>query len=167
MASLELRLEFTDSPQDKSSTGSNFNWLIHPAPARPMTAVGNVGMDLDGRGRAPATGIGVIVHNWPCSMLREEQHTEYVLLHSLHMYCVRRDGAEVATLSLPRSRAPLSLPFQCAIWKLHAKCGGTHHREGTGEERRNPFITGREEQRNAKIHGIQRGFCLLKGGPSL
>ena len=73
--------------------------------------------------------------------------------------------------SLPPSPSlPLASPLcQCAtaIWKLHAKCGGTHHREGTGEERRNPFITGRGEQRNAKIHGIQRGFCLLKGCPSL
>ena len=46
----------------------------------------------------------------------------------------------------PSPSLPLASPLcQCAtaIWKLHAKCGGTHHREGTGEERRNPFITGR------------------------
>ena len=42
---------------------------------------------MDGTGRrhdaAGVAGIGVIVHNWLCSMFREEQHTTL----SLHMYC--------------------------------------------------------------------------------
>ena len=37
-----------------------------------------VRMDMEG---AERDDIGVIVHNWPCSMLREEQHAAHTLLH--------------------------------------------------------------------------------------
>ena len=152
---MELRFEFTDSPRDKSSTGSNCN--------RPMTTVG---MDMDGVGRprppAPPDARGVsessfIIGRAQCC---ERNNTLNTSSYYTRYTCIVYDSAEVATLSLPPSlsRSLPSLPFQCAIWKLHAKCGGTHHREGEGQrERRNPFITRREAHLTTQRYDLQRG----------
>ena len=110
-------------------------------------------------------GIGVIVHNWPCSMLREEQHTAH-RLHSLARYtCMVGDGAEVATLSRPPSLLPF-LPslILCAIWKLHAKCGGTHHREREGGTLLLQGGRNNRQHSRPQSHDPHRGNCLLHRG---
>ena len=99
---MELRFEFTDSPRDKSSTGSNCN--------RPMTTVG---MDMDGVGRSPdARGVSessFIIGRAQCC---ERNNTLNTSSYYTRYTCIVYDSAEVATLSLPPSLslslAPLS-----------------------------------------------------------
>ena len=87
----------------------------------------------DGHGRA--TGIGVIVHNWPCSMLRKEQHTA----HSLHMYVLY---ATVLKLQLFLSLRFPSSSVPYGSYMLNA-AGHIIEREGEGQrERRNLLLQG-------------------------
>ena len=115
-------------------------------------------------------GIGVIVHNWPCSMLREEQHTAH-RLHSLARYtCMVGDGTVLKLqlfLALPPS-FPSSPLLSCVPYGSYMLNAAGHIIE-RGREREGGTLLlqgGRNNRQHSRpqSHDPHRGNCLLHRG---